>query len=557
MTVFSRMAARLVKLPSARTADVAVERDLAAKMPDGTVLLADRWFAAAAADGQPTVLVRTPYGRRFMGPLGRLYAERGYQMVIQDCRGTFGSEGEFVPVRNEHDDGHATLEWVAAQPWFDGRLVMWGASYLGMTQWAIAEDPPDFVKALDLQVTAADFRDAIVYPGGSFALESLLCWLYQIKHQELGWRAVLRSQLRAGRSVKAAADVLPLGRCDTAIVGETVPAFQDWLAHTAPGDPWWEPIDFGRRREKVPPSSFVGGWYDIFLPGLVGDYEALRRAGRTARLTIGPWTHTSPGLFGEAVRDGLDWYDRQLAEGEGREPRAPVRVFVMGSRTWQEFSLWPPAGTPQQWFLGRWGTLSTTPPEASGPDRFHYNPHDPTPAVGGAGLNARTAGRRDQRRREHRRDVLTYTSPVMSEDVTIVGPLTATLYLRSSLEHLDVFVRLCDVSDKGKSVNLSDGILRLTPGSVERDSEGVFKVDLAMWPTANTFRTGHRLRLQVSSGAHPLYCRNSGTGEALATGANMRSADQEVFHDRARPSCITLPVVRLWQDEARGAPPTD
>jgi hypothetical protein len=550
MTVWSRMAAKLVRLPAAQTSDVAVERDLAAKMPDGTVLMADRWFATKTSSGRPTVLIRTPYGRRYMGPLGRLYAERGYQTVIQDCRGTFGSEGEFVPLRNEHADGHATLEWVAGQPWFDGRLVMWGASYLGMTQWAIAEDPPDFVKALDLQVTASNFRDAIVYPGGSFALETLLSWLYQVKHQELGWKTVVRTQLRAGKVLRGGAGVLPLGKCDAAVVGETVPAFQDWLEHHAPGDPWWEEINFGHRREKVPPSSFVGGWHDLFLPGQVGDYQALERAGRIARITIGPWTHNSPGLFGEAVRDGLNWYDTQLDERRGRDPGAPVRVFVMGSRTWQEFAQWPPAGESQAWHLGRWGTLSRQPPEASAADHFHYNPHDPTPAVGGAGLNFLTAGRRDQRKREHRHDVLTYTSPVLTEDVTVVGPLTATLYLRSSLEHTDFFVRLCDVTERGKSVNLSDGILRLTPDSVEKDAEGVMKLEIAMWPTANTFRSGHRIRLQVSSGAHPLYCRNPGTGEPMATAASMRAADQEVFHDGDRPSRITLPVVRLLQDES-------
>ena len=549
MTVWSRMAARLVKLSPARTSDISVERDLAAKMPDGTTLLADRWFATEASEGQPTVLIRTPYGRRVIGALGRVYAERGYQVVIQDCRGTFGSEGVFMPVRNERGDGHATLEWVAAQPWFDGRLVMWGASYLGMTQWAIAEDPPPFVKALDLQVTAANFRDTIVYPGGSLALETLLAWLYQVTHQELGWRTVLRTQLRSGKVLRAAVDALPLGRCDVAMVGETVAFYQDWLEHDAPGDPWWEDSNFARHRENVPPSSFLGGWYDLFLPGQVADYESVRDAGRVARLTIGPWTHSSPGLFGESVRDGLDWYDRQLGERPDEEARAPVRVYVMGSREWQEFSHWPPAGTPLPWFLGRWGTLGAGPPDASAPDRYHYNPHDPTPAVGGAGLNIRTTGRRNQHRRELRHDVLSYTSPVLDEDLTVIGPLTATLYLRSSLEHTDFFVRLCDVSDKGRSVNLSDGIVRVIPGSVDKDAEGVFKLEIAMWPTANTFRAGHRIRLQVSSGAHPLYCRNTGTGEPLATGANMRAADQEVFHDRARPSCLTLPVVRLLQAE--------
>jgi uncharacterized protein len=554
MTAWSRIAASLVGLPRPQTTAVSVERDLAAKMPDGVVLLADRWFPSDRAGSPPTVLIRTPYGRHIIGPLGRLYAERGYQTVIQSCRGTFGSEGEWDPVRNEPTDGRATLEWVATQPWFDGRLVMWGASYLGVTQWAIAQDAPDYVKALSLQVTASNIRDAIVYPGGSFALEMALTWLYQLQHQERGWRAVLRTQVASAKVLAAAADVLPLGQCDVAAVGEVVSHYQDWLEHSTPGDPWWEGIDFGERLQRVPPASLVGGWYDLFLPAQVADYEALRAAGRPGRLTIGPWTHASPGLFAQGVRDGPEWFDQQLGERPDTDLRAPVRVYVMGSRSWQEFSLWPPAGQAQQWYLGRWGTLSLEPPPASAPDRYHYNPHDPTPAVGGPSLNVRTAGRKDQRRREHRHDVVTYTSPVLTEDLTVIGPLTATLYLRSTLEHTDFFVRLCDVSEKGRSVNLSDGIVRLTPGSVDKDEDGIFKLDVAMWPTANTFRAGHRIRLQVSSGAHPLFCRNAGTGEPLATGTNLRSADQEVFHDEARPSSITLPVVRLLGDEELDPP---
>ncbi len=547
MTVGSRLAARLVRLPAPKTTAVSVERDLAAKMPDGVVLLADRWYPTSPPPDLPTVLVRTPYGRRVMGPLGRLYAERGYQVVIQSCRGTFGSEGTFEPMRNERVDGGATLEWVAAQPWFDGRLVTWGGSYLGLTQWAVVEDVPDFVKAMCLQVTAADFRTGVVYPGGSFALETALAWMHQVKHQELGLRTIVRAQMRSARIIKAAGEVLPLGQCDIATIGEAAPFYQQWLEHSTPGDKWWDAIHFGRHVERVPPASLIGGWYDIFLPSQVADFEALRAAGRNACLTIGPWHHSSPGLHGETIRDGLRWFDAQLSERRGTVPRAPVRLFDIGAKRWREFSQWPPRGETQHWYLGRWGTLGLAPPAESGVDHFHYNPHDPTPAVGGASLNIRSAGRKDQRRREHRHDVLTYTSPVLSEAISVIGPLRATLYLRSSLENTDIHVRLCDVDSKGRSSNLSDGIVRLGPKSVRKRRDGSFTLKIDMWPTANTFKAGHRIRLQVSSGAHPLFARNAGTGEPLATGANLRSADQEVFHDKARPSSIALPVVTLFR----------
>ena len=144
-----------------------------------------------------------------------------------------------------------------------------------------------------------------------------LAWLHEIKNQELGWRTVLRTHLRGARAVSTASAVLPLGKCDAAAIGEPMAFYQDWLEHSAPGDPWWDPVDFGRRLEQVPPSSFIGGWYDLFLKAQVDDYEALRRAGRTARLTIGPWTHTSPGLFAETVRDGPRWFDSQLGPDRG------------------------------------------------------------------------------------------------------------------------------------------------------------------------------------------------------------------------------------------------
>ena len=245
-----------------------------------------------------------------------------------------------------------------------------------------------------------------------------------------------------------------------------------------PGTRGGTAIDFGRRLEKVPPASLIGGWYDLFLPAQVADYEALR-----ARRPPGPPHHRargptpapacSPRRSATAPSGSTSSSVSGPATSRGRPcassswGRAPGRSSPCGRRRGRRSG-----GTSG---AGARSTRRHRPRAA--PDRYHYNPHDPTPAVGGPSLNIVTAGRKDQRRREHRHDVLTYTSPVLTEDLTVIGPLTATLYLRSSLEHTDFFVRLCDVSEKGRSVNLSDGIVRLVPGSVHKEDDGVFKLD--------------------------------------------------------------------------------
>jgi putative CocE/NonD family hydrolase len=544
MTLLSRLAGTMAKLPPAATRQVTVERDVATPMPDGVVLLADRWFPATLRVGSaPTVLLRSPYGRRQLGLIGRLFAERGYQVLIQSCRGTFGSGGDWVPMRNEQADGRATLEWVAAQTWFDGQLFTFGPSYLGLTQWAVAEGAPDFVRAMALNVTSSRFRDAVVYPGGVFALETGICWLYQLEHQERGTVAVLRSMMATGGVVKSACEVLPLSDSDSAVIGRPAAFFQDWLTHDTAGDAWWDPVDFGRQLAEVPPSTLVGGWYDLFLPAQMADYEALRAAGREVRVTIGPWTHASPRGMGEAVRDGLEWFDAHVGPAPSPSGRAGVRLFVMGDDRWEEFAEWPPPAELQTWYLGSGGTLSPESDQGGPPDRYRYDPADPTPAVGGPALNARSAGPKDQQPREARSDVVTYTSPVLPEDLTVIGPLSVRLHLRSTLDDTDFFVRLCDVSPKGHSTNLSDGIVRLTAANVTKDDDWVFATTIPMWPTANTFKAGHRIRLQVSSGAYPLFARNPGRGEPLATATKLSVADQEIWHDADHPSTLTLPVM--------------
>ncbi len=536
MTAGSRILAALARLPRATCPEVLVERDLAAEMPDGVALLADRWYPATGAPA-PIVLLRSPYGRRQLGVIGRLFAERGYQVVIQSCRGTFGSGGEWEPFRNEADDGRATLEWLSEQPWFSGALGTFGPSYLGLTQWALAGKHPDYLKAMAPSVTATNFRDAVVFPFGVFALESTVSWAYQVEHQEKHWREVLRAMRRSRRVLDPAVRTVPLAQCDTAAVGHHVPFLQDWLSHEGPDDPYWTPIDFSGDIGNAPPVSLVGGWYDIFLPWQIADFEAVRAAGGDARLTVGPWTHTSQGGMAATLRDALDWFATHLREGERpRPPRRAVRLFVMGARRWVELDEWPPPADGQRWHLDGGGRLGPDAPSRVVPDRYRYDPAKPTPSRGGPSLDWRTSGRRDQQKREARADVLTYTSEPLIEERTVAGPLCAELWVRSSLSHADFCVCLCDVSPRGKSFNVSLGIAR-----VAVEPEVTTRVRVPMWPTAHAFRRGHQVRVQVSSGAFPLFARNPGTGDPLATATRLLVANQEVLHDPDHPSGIDLP----------------
>ncbi|HVA74913.1 MAG TPA: CocE/NonD family hydrolase [Acidimicrobiales bacterium] len=544
MSLGSSVMARLGRLGPALSNDVVVERDLETKVPDGAVLLADHWFSPSTLSSAPVVLLRSPYGRRQLGVLGRLFSERGYQVIIQSCRGTFGSGGPtFDPFHHERADGLATLRWISEQPWFTGSVATFGPSYLGLAQWAVADDPPSFLKAMALQVTTARVRD-IVYPGGSFALETGATWVQQLHLQERNPNTVILAMLLGRRRLRGAYTMLPLSEADTGVLGKKVAFYQDWLAHATPGDPWWDDLDWSRDVARMPPTTMLAGWHDPFLPGQLEDYRRLRDAGREVRLLIGPWTHASPRAGAAGLRDALDWFDQHLGERPSRRG-SMVRFWVGGSRRWVDVDDWPPPHSVARWNFQPAGGLSPTPADAGAPDRFRFDPAHPAPGLGGPSLDMVRAGRRNQRRRESRSDVLAYTSDVLSSDLTIAGPVTAEVWVRCSISCHDVFVRLCDVHPSGRSYNVCDGIIRLDPSNTEAAGDGSSRVRVPMWPAALRFRRGHRIRVQVSSAAHPLYARNPGSGEPLGSASTLTPGTLEVFHDPEHPSGIDLPVTGI------------
>jgi len=538
VTLASRVAGRFFRLPPP-THRVTLERDIKVPMPDGIFLLTDH-YAPVDPEARPTILVRSPYGRAGIRGLlsGRLLAERGYHVVVQSCRGTFGSGGELYAVRNEAADGRATLEWLGTQSWFDGRLGTFGASYLGYTQWAIASDPPVPIRSMAIQVSAAKSQDR-VYRGGSFSLADSIGWIDLISNQEKSGLAFLTSILTSTRRLAPLWNHLPLADLDRLATGHSVPHYQDWLVHSEPGDPFWDAVDFRSQLDaSTAEFNLVGGWYDIFLPDTVADYQELRRLGRAQRLLIGPWTHVQ-ALNSVTLNEALDWMNRTLADSGRTDSRPAVRLQLGGSREWRDFDDWPPPADLEGWYLRAEGGLSRQAPNPSEPDHFQYDPANPTPSVGGAVLSQQAAGAKDNRSLEARPDVLVYSSDPLPADLNVVGPLSTSLFVRSSLAHTDFFARLCDVDERGRSLNVSDGLIR-----TESSDPAIRRISIEMWPIGHCFRRGHRLRVQISSGAHPRFARNLGSGEPLGTATKMMVAKQEIFHDPERPSAVLVPALR-------------
>jgi putative CocE/NonD family hydrolase len=544
MSIGSYFLARAARLPRARFRTTRT-RNIRVKMSDGATLETEL-FVPRNGVRSPTILMRVPYGLTGFSTVAELYAERGYNAVVQACRGTGGSDGEFDPLSHERDDGLATLGWIKAQPWFDGRLGLSGPSYLGYAQWAISDALPR-QSAMSVKVTSAEFR-SIVFPGGSFNLGLMFGWIQVIE----GIRNMpMRTARRMGsggieRRSLGASMRLPLVDADKRIFGREVPFWRNWLTNSIGNDAFWEPLDHTHRiGARTPPTSFVSGWYDFMLDQLLRDYETLVDTGGRARLTVGPWWHVSEELQFESIRDTLSWMGAELLGDRTGLHDKPVRLHIGGRDEWHSFAAYPP-GTPdtQIWHLHPERVLSQRPVKSSEPDRYTFNPKDPTPSVGGAMFAFTGAGPVNQARLEARKDVLTFTSEPVFADLTIIGNVRAVIYARASHPNADLFVKLCDVDEKGVSTNICDGIIRKSTADPAVPDD-IWKLNFKLHATAYTFKRNHSLRLIVASGAHPRYARNTGTDEPFGTATRLTPVDIEIFHDPAHPSAIHLPVFEL------------
>jgi len=542
MSVTSSLLAGFYRLPPAEFG-VSTTRHIAVPALDGTPLMTDL-FRPRTETRLPTLLMRLPYGRSGFDTVAEAYAERGYNTVLQACRGTGGSGGVFDPLTHERQDGLATIDWIKAQDWFDGRLGTSGPSYLGYAQWAICDAPE--IGAMATKVSSAEF-ESVVFPGGAFALQLWLSWLQTVEGLR-GAPLEMSINMMTGeieRRTKRAAGKLPLMNGDVETTGHQVPFWRHWLVEAIDNPAFWAPLDHRPRLgPKTPPNSFVSGWYDFMLTELLRDYRTLVDCGHTPYLTIGTWHHIHNDLQAESIRQTLSWMDARLRGRTDRLRTKPVRLHLSGGPGWRDFDTYPPQTTGRTLYLGSGGALNDAPSDHPGKRGYTYDPADPTPNVGGAVFAFTGAGPRDNRPLEARKDVLVFSTPPLEHDLTIVGAPEITLFVHSDCAHTDFFARLCDVSRTGRSTNICDRLERLHPGRLEPDADGIVRLTFRLHPSAHRFRRANRIRLLVSSGAHPRFARNLGTGDPIGTATEMVVQHQQVFCGGPHPSSLTLPVWR-------------
>lgn len=521
-------------------ATLAAEKPVFVMVPmrDGVRLATDVYLPQG--DGPwPTVLIRTTYSRQDgMAGLADILNVAGYAVVVQDTRGRFDSKGTDSGFFDATQDGQTTLEWIATQPWCDGRIGTWGPSALGIVQYMLAPGAPQALRCQTVLIATPDLYHA--GSQGGVARQALI----------EGWLSWQGSEF----------------------------LIEEWLSHPLEDD-YWDAADIsGRYSEVHVPALHIGGWYDIFTQGTLDafvGYQEQGGAGAAGRqhLVMGPWTHFGLGGLeqGELVYPDnagmdplelmqltLDWYKACLLGQEGRaDDWPPVRYYVMGDvddpeapgNVWREADAWPPPATDLSLYLRAEGRLDGMPPAAGeGSDTFVYDPADPSPTVCGANLTL-PAGPCDQREVEARDDVLIFSTPPLERPLEVTGRVRARLWLVSDAPDTDLAVRLTDVYPDGRSMLVTDGILRarfrgldftreelMTPGTP-------YELEIDLGSTSIAFNAGHSIRIIISSSNAPRFDVNPNTGAPLHANDGIRIANNTILHDAEHPSALLLPVV--------------
>ncbi|MFK0283196.1 CocE/NonD family hydrolase [Streptomyces sp. NPDC090499] len=575
------------------TDELVVDNDVMVPMRDGIRLRTDI-FRPSGPGPYPVLVQRYPYTPHdgIMAMFGKMLARQGYAVLVQSCRGRYGSEGDFYPFHPDVDDSYDTVEWAAVQPWSNGRVGMYGMSYSGYTQWTAAiARPPHLVAIAPFTCTWNWDESTWYFAPGVLQLGLAVSWSALMSTQEAERRgmpapvpqfAASEKLMSTGglgdlskfgemarlevEGTRALLDRRPLR--DVEELRELAPWFRDWCDQDDARAPYWRRISAADHVQDIDlPVFHLAGWYDFFSKGGIDAYTTLTNQGATRRtregqrLVIGPWNHNSTQVrpdadpsTGALVDFGPDapvmrFFSHHL-KGElpdyADEPR--VRLYVMGDNVWREENEWPLARTEWTSYYLRGAdslrSLSPQPPGEEQADVFVYDPNDPVP--GPVRLGATYGDAVDLDAVAHRPDVLVYTTPPLADELEVTGPVTLELWASSSVADTDFTAKLVDVFPDGTAVPVCQGIVRTGHGVTQPRTLGAaYRYEISLWSTSTVFQAGHRIRLDVSSSEYPTYEPNPNTGERIthASDAKTVTATQHVFHDALHPSRLVLPVI--------------
>lgn len=551
--------------------------DVAVPMRDGVVLRADIY--KPKGDGPfPVLLYRTPYNKKDAAVSYDTHLQavaRGYAVVLQDVRGRYASEGFFEPYRNEGHDGFDSITWAAAQPWSNGKVGTFGLSYPGAVQWLAAVESPPALVAMAPAMTYSSARK-FFYMNGAFDL-SWLPWIYQYIAPDARARLGMGGITSDAEAVAAWPAVaheydsfLPLAGLP--YLRDEAPYYFEWLRH-APETEWWDWAEIRGRYGDVNAAVLnLSGWHDdsygtegaaTNFNGLVASRSAA--GDKRTRLVLGPWRH---GVGATAAREVgeldfgpeapidydeelLQFFDQYLRKETRRSPaHAPVRYFVMGENRWHESKTWPPQGVTATTLCfaenDGAGSLDDCSNTSHSPSTaFTADPSDPVHDP----YDVR--GPHDYSALAKRDDVLTFSTDVLQESITIAGNAIARVFVSCDCRDFDLWVRMLDVYPDGRAMNLmSPGVdfLRASyrdigNGRALTEPGTVYELTLDGLLTANRFAKGHRIQLQVSATFAPHLSRNLQTGESETTSAESRVADITIHHGGEYRSSLQLPVL--------------
>ena len=620
------------------SSDQTLLRDIAIAMRDGVHLATDVYLPTNAKGPLPVILERTPYGKHKpsrsellagqSSPMNRAdlashFTQAGYAVVFQDCRGRYGSQGEFTKYLSEGPDGFDTIDWIAKQDWCNGRVGMMGLSYAAHTQMAAACLNPPALACMILD--SGGFSNAFtcgIRQGGAFELkQATWAWNHAKESRNAEHNPAIRAALEA-ENIFAWFKSMPWSKGRSPVRWDE--DYEDYLLEQwrhGTFDDYWKKIGLYAEGyyDTLPniPVALMSSWYDAYVKTTFDNFAGLSRsAQRPLQLIMGPWTHGdrtkrvigdvdfgAKALFEQNVATDwlayrLNWFNRHLKQAKVQEePR--VRLFLMGGgggrRTqqnkldhggeWIEADHWPLPGTKfEHWHIHRSGTLAKDRPAPNAASQsYHFDPLNPVPTIGGAltsGQPVFVGGAFDQREDERffgcmnsglplsgRRDVLSFESETLRDDLAIIGPIKIELWVTSDQPDTDFTAKLIDVYPPsadwplGFAMNLTDGIFRCRyrnsfakPEPIQRGE--IFKIEIEPFATANLFKAGHRIRLDISSSNFPKYDVNPNSYEPEGEGRLPRVAINTVFMDEQHPSRVNLPVVdhsqlKFWKMPAK------